>query len=221
MGGVATAKGTGTSSGSGDVTVIASASGGNGGKGGADYNGNGGDGGKGGDATATATGSSSGTGEVRLRLWLLVGKEAVAAKAVPAATTAKPARPVKPRPRPPEHLRRRQRLGHCLSFRRLRRRAGRGDRQPGKRLFCRSKATAPVSNGTSQAAAGANVGQPVMDLAAAQGKQAAAFGTALPDKSSIDGLLAQSPAVQAAFTGDGAILGYGVLGGSAARAVSH
>ena len=39
------------------------------------------------------------------RLWLLAGKEAVAAKAVPAATTATPARAVKPRPRPPEHLR--------------------------------------------------------------------------------------------------------------------
>jgi hypothetical protein len=89
----------------------------------------------------------------------------------------------------------------------------------GNGYFVTGQASAPILNGTSLAVAGTNVGQPITNLAEAQGKQAAAFGTALPNQSSIVPLLAQNPTVLASFNGNSTVLGYGVLGGTASSSV--
>ena len=79
--------------------------------------------------------------------------------------------------------------------------------------FYLAKADAPIANGTSVSEASASIDQPIRNLTEAQGKQAAAFGTALPNRSSIEPLLSQNQTVLAAIT-DKPILGYGVLGGT-------
>lgn len=83
----------------------------------------------------------------------------------------------------------------------------------GNGYFVNGQASAPIINGTSISVAGTNVAQPLQTLADGQGKQAVAFGTALP--SNIDTMLAQYQKVYYAFNGYGPVLGYGVLGGMA------
>lgn len=71
---------------------------------------------------------------------------------------------------------------------------------------------ADIVNGTSVSVAGANTGPINRSLVDAQGKQAAAFGTVLPIQTSVAPLLASNHHVQAAFSQDSTVLGYGVLG---------
>jgi hypothetical protein len=78
-----------------------------------------------------------------------------------------------------------------------------------------ASASAPILNSTSTSVAGANVAQPIKNLADAQGSQAVAFGTALPSNNIINTLLNQNPAVLSTFNGGSTVLGYGVLGGAA------
>ena len=79
-----------------------------------------------------------------------------------------------------------------------------------------ASASAPITSGkTSIAEASANDGQPLRKLAEAQNKQAVAYGTALPDKSSLHTLLAPNKTVSSSITPDITVLGYGVLGGAA------
>jgi len=80
-----------------------------------------------------------------------------------------------------------------------------------------AQAGAIIANGgTSVSVSGTNEGSINKNLGDAHGRQAAAFGTVLPSQDSFITVMASNAQVQAAFAENSQVLGYGVLGRTAA-----
>ena len=150
--------------------------------------------GQGGSATTTATGATSGTGSLNITALAYGWQGGIASsgssgKGGDASATATGTGP----------------SGIVMAM---------AQSAMGDNYHVSAQAMATIVNGTSLAMSATSEGQSIKNLDEAQGKQAVAFGTALPNQSGIDTLLAQHQTVSAAFNGSGTVLGYGVLGGS-------